>query len=182
MKDSLNQKEVVVSVRNLRKSFGDLEVLRGVDIDIYKGENRLLIIPYVRHIAGFSVHSDWFKIINQVNNYKELGNSIFEAIRIIKESPLANNTPKEREANPTWKKASKYKGWKSFWKNNIYSYCELYETGEINVYVLERNEEQKGSYKDIIKEISLPSNATADEVGIAILEVLSIAESTDLNL
>ena len=45
MSENLNQKEVVVSVRNLRKSFGELEVLRGVDIDIYKGDVVAVVGP-----------------------------------------------------------------------------------------------------------------------------------------
>ena len=45
MSEILNEKETVLSVRNLRKSFGDLEVLRGVDIDIFKGDVVAVIGP-----------------------------------------------------------------------------------------------------------------------------------------
>lgn len=34
-----NDKELVISIKNLKKSFGDNIVLNGIDIDIYKGEN-----------------------------------------------------------------------------------------------------------------------------------------------
>src|ERR1044071_3771 len=33
----------VISIRGLEKSFGDLSVLRGVDIDVYKGENVVVL-------------------------------------------------------------------------------------------------------------------------------------------
>ena len=45
MSEIHNEKETVLSVRNLIKSFGDLEVLRGVDIDIYKGDVVAVIGP-----------------------------------------------------------------------------------------------------------------------------------------
>ncbi|MFC6998491.1 ABC transporter ATP-binding protein [Rufibacter roseus] len=33
----------VISIKNLVKSFGDLDVLRGVDLDLYKGENLVVL-------------------------------------------------------------------------------------------------------------------------------------------
>lgn len=35
----MDNKEVVISIKDLRKSFGSLSVLRGIDLDVYKGEN-----------------------------------------------------------------------------------------------------------------------------------------------
>jgi phospholipid/cholesterol/gamma-HCH transport system ATP-binding protein len=35
----INKEEVVISIRGLYKSFGELQVLRGIDLDVYKGEN-----------------------------------------------------------------------------------------------------------------------------------------------
>ena len=35
--------EVMASIRNLRKSFGDLEVLKGVNLDLYKEENLVIL-------------------------------------------------------------------------------------------------------------------------------------------
>lgn len=37
------EKETVIKIRGLTKSFGDLHVLRGVDLDIYKGENLVVL-------------------------------------------------------------------------------------------------------------------------------------------
>jgi len=36
-------KESVIRLRNIRKRFGPLEVLRGVDLDVYKGENLVVL-------------------------------------------------------------------------------------------------------------------------------------------
>lgn len=38
-----NSSEVMASIRDLRKSFGELEVLRGVDLDLYKMENLVIL-------------------------------------------------------------------------------------------------------------------------------------------
>jgi phospholipid/cholesterol/gamma-HCH transport system ATP-binding protein len=35
----MDNKEVIISIKDLRKSFGSLSVLKGIDLDVYKGEN-----------------------------------------------------------------------------------------------------------------------------------------------
>lgn len=45
MDKELNNNEIVISVRNLKKSFADQEVLRGIDIDIHNGEQIAIIGP-----------------------------------------------------------------------------------------------------------------------------------------
>ena len=32
-------------------------------IKIYKGENRFCIIPIIKHIAGYSIDSEWYKML-----------------------------------------------------------------------------------------------------------------------
>ena len=44
MKD-INTSEILFSIRNLTKSFGDHEVLKGIDLDIYDGEQIAIIGP-----------------------------------------------------------------------------------------------------------------------------------------
>jgi len=41
--DMHNEQEIVVEIRGLVKSFGDNHVLRGVDLDLYKGENLVVL-------------------------------------------------------------------------------------------------------------------------------------------
>jgi phospholipid/cholesterol/gamma-HCH transport system ATP-binding protein len=38
-KDIINKDEPVISIKGLYKSFGDLEVLKGIDLTVFKGEN-----------------------------------------------------------------------------------------------------------------------------------------------
>ncbi|MBO9637801.1 MAG: ATP-binding cassette domain-containing protein [Siphonobacter aquaeclarae] len=43
MKKSIDHDKLIISIRNLKKAFGDLEVLRGVDLDVYQGENLVVL-------------------------------------------------------------------------------------------------------------------------------------------
>ncbi len=36
-------REAVISIRDLKKSFGDVTVLDGIDIDVFKGENLVVL-------------------------------------------------------------------------------------------------------------------------------------------
>lgn len=45
MNEIINEKSVILSIRGLKKSFGDLEVLKGVDLDVQQGEKIVLLGP-----------------------------------------------------------------------------------------------------------------------------------------
>lgn len=45
MSENTNEKSVILSIRGLKKSFGGLDVLKGVDLDIKKGEKIVLLGP-----------------------------------------------------------------------------------------------------------------------------------------
>ena len=45
MSENNSEKSVILSIRGLKKSFGDLEVLKGVDLDIKNGEKIVLLGP-----------------------------------------------------------------------------------------------------------------------------------------
>jgi phospholipid/cholesterol/gamma-HCH transport system ATP-binding protein len=42
-KGHIDFNDTVISIRGLRKSFGDLHILRGVDLDLYQGENLVVL-------------------------------------------------------------------------------------------------------------------------------------------
>ncbi len=43
MMEPTKDKEVVISIRDVQKSFGDYHVLRGADLDLYRGENLVVL-------------------------------------------------------------------------------------------------------------------------------------------
>ena len=45
MSENNNEKSVILSIRGLKKSFGELEVLKGIDLDVKHGEKIVLLGP-----------------------------------------------------------------------------------------------------------------------------------------
>lgn len=145
-------------------------------VSIYKGEGRLLVVPVINHIGGYSVDSSWFVNLTDAEEYSILGERALEAVEFVKNSPLSSATPKEREVDAAWKKNTKYKSWLSFWKNNNMAYLKYYQDGRYEVYSAKKLENPKGGYYDCIKEVNLPPTATAEEIGRAVIEVFEAAE------
>lgn len=145
-------------------------------VSIYKGEGRILIIPVVDHIGGYSIDSSWFINIENMQDYVSIGKNLFKALDFVKNSPLSRLTPKERELEAAWKINSKYKSWVSFWKNNNFAYFKSFEDGHFQIYSIKRSEKKNGGYGDYIKIIDLPSTVSAEEIGKAVIDVFKAAE------
>lgn len=146
------------------------------NVSIYKGEGRILIVPVINHIGGYSIVSSWFVNIEDVGDFTGIGDSIIKALEFIKKSPVSTLTPKEREAEAAWKRNSKYKSWNSFWKNNNCAHVLVYEDGNYTINAAKRTEDRNGGYYSSIKKIKLPSTATAEEIGQAVIDVFKAAE------
>ena len=141
-------------------------------VSIYKGEGRFLIVPDVKHIAGYRISIDNITIINETElESKDLGNATLSAMKFIESSPLYVGLSED-----FWKKGSKYKGYITFWKHNLMAYTILFEDGSYRVYSTEKCREKKGGYNGCIKSIKLTANATAEEIGNAIIDVFKAAE------
>ena len=41
----MSNKDVMISIRGLHKHFGDLEVLKGIDLDVHRGEKVVILGP-----------------------------------------------------------------------------------------------------------------------------------------
>ena len=145
-------------------------------MSIYKGEGRVLIMPVIRHMAGYSVNADWVANIQQIDDYASIGKGVIHAVDFIRNSPLSMSTPRERELDPIWKKNTKYKSEISFWKNNLLTRIKVFEDGHYLIYSMKRSEKRKGGYSEIIKEISLSSDASGEEIGKAVLSAFEALE------
>lgn len=140
---------------------------------IYKGEGRFLITTVVKHIGGYKTHADEVTIVSETEDdlVDKLGNKVLSRIKAVENSPLYVGKPKQ-----FWKNGSKYKGYITFWKHNLLTYIDLYEDGSYKVCATEKCREKKGGYNGCIKSINLPANATAEEIGNAIIDVFKAAE------
>ena len=145
-------------------------------LSLFKGEGRILIIPTIDHKYGYSIDADWFRNVNDLNDYKGIGEGILEGIEYIKVTPVSTLTPKERDEVAAWKKNSKYKSWISFWRNNNHAFfCDKGKEGYV-IRSTERIEKPRGGYNGCIKEIQLPLDASAEEIGKAVIDVFDVAE------
>ena len=90
-------------------------------VSLYKGEGRILIVPIIDHVAGYSVQADWYENIPDTANAREIGECVLRAVEYIGNSPLSSANPKEREANAAWKKNSRYKS-KSYYVEGGFSH------------------------------------------------------------
>ena len=140
---------------------------------IYKGEGRFLITTVVKHIGGYKTHADEVTTVSETGDdlVDKLGNKVLSRIKAVENSPLYVGKPKQ-----FWKNGSKYKGYITFWKHNLLTYVDLYEDGSYKVCATEKWREKKGGYNGCIKSINLPANATAEEIGNAIIDVFKTAE------
>lgn len=145
-------------------------------ISVYKGEGRILIIPAIKHIGGYSILSSWFINIENMEDYAMIGTGIINAVEYIKNSPISTLTPREQDLNAAWQKNSKYKSWISFWKNNNNAKVIVHENGEVEIFSTQRTEGKKGGYGGSIRKEVLSVTCTMEEIGRALIEVFQAAE------
>lgn len=146
-------------------------------VSLYKGEGRILIVPIIDHVAGYSVQADWYENIPDTANAREIGECVLRAVEYIGNSPLSSANPKEREANAAWKKNSRYKSKTAFWKNNHYVRINITESNQCIVYSMKRSEKHQGTYDEIIKEVVLPMDTDTEEIGKSVIDVFAAYES-----
>lgn len=145
-------------------------------LSLYKGEGRILIIPLIDHIAGYSIDSDWFINILETDNVIAVGTGVMRAIDYIKESPLSSLTPKEREEIAAWKKNTKYKSKVMFWKNNHYVRIKIMDNNQYIVCSMKKSEKRQGAYSGIIREVVLSASAGVEMLGKAVIDTFAESE------
>ena len=132
-------------------------------VTVYKGENRFCVIPTLKHFAGYYIDSDWYKMFNYTAEKEEIGKSIFEALAVIDNSPIAMGSKEE----PAWKKSSKYKSWQGFSNHNTMVRINLLEDKSYDIWPYSGEE---------LWHVLLPETATAEEIGKAISDMFDELE------
>ncbi len=145
-------------------------------LSLYKGEERILIIPIIDHISGYSIYADWYLNITDVDDAAKIGGSVISAVDYIRNSRLSSLTPKEREDNAAWKKNTKYKSKVTFWKNNHYVRIKVAEDNSYIIHSMQKSEKRQGAYADIIDEVVLSASTNAEEIGKAVISTFYSSE------
>ncbi|MCI8409193.1 MAG: hypothetical protein HFJ09_08000 [Lachnospiraceae bacterium] len=139
-------------------------------INIYKGEKRLLIIPYLDHVAGFRRQPDKMVVLDENASAEEIGNGIMEVLEIIKTSPrLAGMT------QGYWL-ATKYKGWKTFSKKNNLVTLEVNEDFSYKIYA-EECPKSDGLYQIVGDVKYIDADITVEGLGNCIIECFQVLPS-----
>lgn len=140
-------------------------------IQVYKGESRILIIPVIQ-----VTDADWFVCMPDTAGSLEVGQAILDAVNVIKKA-VSEGYQWDRSAIPAWQANSRYKGWISFWKHNHFSFVKIFEDGQYNIYSQRRSEKIPGNFEECLKDIFLPADANAEEIGHAVIESLEASEA-----
>ncbi len=151
---------------------------------VYKSGCQILIVPIIDHIAGYSVTALDYFCVGETDEAKIIGITIVKALKYVSESPICALNRKELDEKAFWKRASKYKSFSTFWKNNHYARIRYYEDGKIELYSLFRSNKTKGVYDGTIKQILFEENEYINEseenieekLGQALLDVLKASE------
>ena len=157
------------------------EVKYPYDVDLYKGENQIIVVPTITTIGWYSTNMAWHKIIKDTNNELFIGNTVLEALEHIGKSPVDARTRKERDDDSIWKNASTYKSYKSFNKNYILFGVILYEDGKIIISPTEKLDGNKGYGGNDDGRIFLNIDNSPEEIGSAVINCFKMMEEAEEN-
>lgn len=142
-------------------------------IKVYKGEGRILVIPIIQ-----ITDADWFARVSETAGSLEVGQAVLDALDVIKKAD-SEGYQWDQHAVPAWQKNSRYKGWRSFWQHNHFSFVEITEDGQYHIYCPQKYEDAPGALGAPLKDIYLPADASAEEIGRAVIDVLEVSEAYD---
>lgn len=141
-------------------------------INVNKGEGRILMIP----VIGCK-DADWFVCMPDTADCLEVGRAVFDAVAFVRNKALFVKTQEKRTEVAAWKRNTKYKSWVSFWKHNHYCGIETLADGQYKIYSLKKSEVRQGLYTECIKKIYLSADASAEDIGEAVIDVLEASEA-----
>ena len=174
----ITQREEEYAKKGLKRSLWR-EVTYPYDVDLYKGEDQIIVVPTITTTGGFSVAMAWHRQITDLENDELIGITILEALEHIKKSPVDARTEKEREDDSIWKNASTYKSYKSFNKNYILCGVILYEDGKIIISPTEKLDGNNGYGGNDEGLVYLSINNSPEEIGNAVINCFKMMEEAE---
>lgn len=139
-------------------------------VDLYKGENQIIIVPLITSIGFVETAMAWYRQVKELNNAQLIGQIVLEALEHIGKSPVDARTRYERAEDSFMKHAVSYKSYKAFNKNYLLCGVILYEDGNIIVSQTRKLENNNGYGGNDETLIYLGATSSAKDIGNAVLE------------
>ena len=146
-------------------------------VDLYKGENQIIIVPLITSIGFVETAMAWYRQVKELNNAQLIGQTVLKALEHIGKSPVDARTRYERAKDSFMKHAVSYKSYKAFNKNYLLCGIIMYEDGKYVVSQTRKLEGNKGYGGLDATLIHLDSSATALDIGNAVLTSFAEMES-----
>ena len=145
-----------------------------IGIRMYKEtNNNILIVP----VIGGCISTDYWYITFNNDNYEEIGECIFKVVEYINAPTTVPKTSMDLEGNEPWRKATKYKTFKSFREHTQSADIRnsMSDFNKISVYSEYKDHYMSGG--PTFKAIALTLDATtAEEIGRAVIDVFTAVE------
>ena len=135
-------------------------------VDVYLGEERMVIMPYLKHSAGYRTTVDFAISINDYTNKTKIGQAVLDAFAFISKHPITDKSVE------IWSAYTKYKSWKGFCHHN---YCVEIQLNEASEYILRSMQPEKsvlGFNGYVDAGIRLTKDACSLDFGNAILKLI----------
>jgi len=176
----INELENEYLKRGLKRSLCR-EVTYPYRVDLYKGEDQIIVVPTITTIGVYSVDMAWHRQITDLENAELIGNTISEALEHIGKSPVDARTKKERNEDAIWKNVSKYRSYKSFNKNYMLCIVSLEENGDMRISSTERINGNNGYGGTDECRFFLSINNSPEEIGNAVINCFKMMEEAGEN-
>lgn len=147
-------------------------------VNVYKGENKIIISPLITTAGWYLTDMAWHKVIYETNDPKVIGEAVFETFEHISQSWVDARTPKEREEDSFYKVCTKHKTYSSFKRKYLHCVVLLNEDGTFLVVQTETENHYKTYGKDTADEIlvNMPSDSSQEDVGKEIVKAFEAME------
>ena len=172
----MENRETIISVKGLKKSFGDLEVLKGIDIDVKEGEKIAIIGPsgcgkstFLRCLncmedpSGGSIFFDGVDIADvkvDINIHRENIGMVFQQFNLFNNKTIIENIM----LAPVYVQLKKLKKSKKY--NRLIKFTNLFRKNENKLNPIEITETKKSILKNareqaerLLKKIGLEEKA-----------------------
>ena len=157
------------------------EVKYPYHVEIYKGEEHIIIVPLITSAGWTSTPMAWHKIINNCNNSIYIGGTIIEALNYIKSRWVDVRFDYEQKEDSIITKATSCKSYKSFNKKYLLCGVILYEDGKIIISPTEKLDGNNGYGGTDEGLVYLSINNSPEEIGNAVINCFKMMEEAEEN-